>query len=154
MRKIMSLWFAVLIPMAVLVLLGCESEPERQRTPPAGTTTAPAPTPAPAPVTPPATTSQIPEAARDTANTLERRINELDQKVDSLRTRMANFSDERKEDLDQLMRSLETRKEIAQERLASLKAASAETWQNLQASTERAVDDLQESFNALEARLQ
>ena len=150
----------VVFTMVLMVaLFGCRSEPETPPEEPVSPGTAPAPEPAPGSTVP----EQQPQTGAGTTDTeqskeayaasLENQLNTLDNQIDRLGDRIAALPAETKTEVDEMMRSLQAQKEVVQARLEELKAASADEWQDLKASTEEAVTDLQQVYNNLVARL-
>lgn len=146
--------FVVLTVILMLTLFGCRDEPEapppEQPVSPE-TTTRPEQAPAPEPS---GEAEQAAQPKQDYETTLESRLNELDQQITGLEDRIAALPAETKTEAEEMLRSVQARQEVAQERLEELKSAPTEGWQDLKASTEEAVNTLQEAYNNLEARLQ
>ena len=141
-----SKWVLNAAMIACLVgVLGCpaEQEPNVENTPQPGTTTRSEDTPK---------TDKLPDSKEYSQETLKERYTELNQNIQNLEGKAAEISSESKEEYNQMMRSLQRQNTVVKERLDALGASASEGWEQLKASTEEALRNLQSAYDKMAAR--
>lgn len=85
---------------------------------------------------------------------IEARIDSLDAKIDDLRARLDATSGAAKTEMQQSIETLRQKQHAAGEKLAELRDASTEAWQDVEAGVSNAVDELQQAYDRAKAKFQ
>jgi predicted RNase H-like nuclease (RuvC/YqgF family) len=135
----------VVIMACLMTVFGCQSEEE-----------APVEQPSRPEVTPQPETTGRSEGTTEPKTafqeTIQNQLTELDKGIESLRAKAEQIPGESKEEFNQMMQSLQSQKEVVEERLEALKDTSAEGWETLKSSTEEAMSNLQKSYQDITNR--
>lgn len=73
---------------------------------------------------------------------LKEKINDLDREINKIAEQIDRAKDARKQDLKRVLDEMKVKREQANERLAEIKSASAETWKSLKNRMDAAFDDI------------
>lgn len=129
---------AVAIMAFLIAIMGCQTEEE-----PIEQTTQPEV----APQSETTVRDQEPtDPKADFQETVQNQLTELERDIEALKDRAANVPEESKEEFNQMMQSLQSQKEVVEERLEALKGESLEEWETLKSSTEEALNDLKNRY--------
>ena len=74
------------------------------------------------------------------------KLRDLDQQIDTLRTKAAKESKVDRRQLDREMAELERKRDEAHQRLEKLNTSSQEAWKDMKVGIEAAMDDLQAAY--------
>ena len=85
--------------------------------------------------------------------TAERRLSELGARIDSLKTELDTASAETKAAIQTEIDELEVKRQDAGRKLNELRSASADQWENVKQQMASMLDDLDQSFDRMRAKL-
>jgi TolA-binding protein len=138
----------ILIVIAVVFLVavfGCRSEEE-----------APIeqPTRPEVPSQPETTTRSEETAEPKTAfqETMQNQFTELNKRIETLQAKSEEIPAESKEEFNQMMQSLNSQRDVVEERLEALQSAPGEGWETLKSSTEEALNEMQQTYQKVANR--
>jgi chromosome segregation ATPase len=83
---------------------------------------------------------------------LEAQIKEWSAKLTELKAKADKAGAEAKVQMNQQIDQLRARTETAQQKLNEIKAASADTWEHLKASSEKAVEEMKKTWGSLKSK--
>jgi hypothetical protein len=83
---------------------------------------------------------------------LEAQIKEWSAKLTELKAKADKAGAEAKVQMNQQIDQLRARTETAQQKLNEIKAASADTWENLKAGSEKAVEEMKKTWESLKSK--
>jgi predicted RNase H-like nuclease (RuvC/YqgF family) len=87
------------------------------------------------------------EERRATEDAMQKQLDEMDRKIDTLEARAAKAEGETKVELEKQVAEFKARHEMMQKNLDELKAASGDTWANVKLSFEKAWNDATTQVN-------
>ena len=92
-------------------------------------------------------TTEAAKAKRDEyVRAISKQLDELNVKVDELKSRVAKANDQAKEGLEKKLKEAEVKRVAASKKLDELKAAGADRWEKVKEGVGSALDDLKKVF--------
>jgi len=86
-------------------------------------------------------------------NTVESKLDEIDNRISKLKTRAEGLSSKTKHEITKGIDELNWKKEYARKKLTELKSASADTWNDIKSEMDSTVNDLEKSYEKTISRL-
>jgi chromosome segregation ATPase len=141
----------ILTTLAALAgLAGCSNQDSQHETttPPAATNQAKSE----APAAPTAVLNSLAQAKDQAVATVEKQLQNLDTTLEQLAAKSSAYVGDAKTEAEAALAALRPKRDLAAAKLRELKDASQETWQNVKASAELAVQELAKACDDLKAK--
>ena len=90
--------------------------------------------------------------SREYQEKLKESLNDYDKKIDELKAKSANVTEEANADFNKTMEQLNQKKEAASKKLQELKKPTGKAWDDVKAGVNEAMADLEEAYEKAIAR--
>ena len=83
---------------------------------------------------------------------MQRQLEELNTQMAALKEQAEQVGEQTRKDLQKLRQDIQQKEETAQKKLADLQSANVETWKEMKAAVDAAMQDLQKSYDEFRSR--